>query len=75
MNGFETIWCFYNFYECVLKAVAEAKSLMTSIFRKTKNDFDNGYIDVKCPCYKFQNMCSIYLFVANFSGCWLKLFS
>jgi hypothetical protein len=30
MNGFETIWCFYNFYECVLKAIAEAKSLMTS---------------------------------------------
>jgi len=69
MNGFETIGCFYNFYVCVLKAVAEAEKFVACLFRRTRNYLDKIDIDVKFPCYKFQNMRGSYLFVANFSGC------
>ena len=47
---------------------------MTSFLRGASNYFDKVDIDVKGPCYKFQNMRSIYFFVSSFSSGDLKIF-
>ncbi len=57
-----------------MKAVGEAEWFVTTFLSRTINYLDKIYIDIKCPCYKFQNMSYIYFFIANFSGCYLKFF-
>ena len=52
MNRFKAMGCFPNFNDSVLKTVAETEWTVIGLIW-TINYFDNGDIDIKCPCDKF----------------------